>query len=1136
MSENRESYNKIFIEQAPIAIAMLDKNMCYLSVSKKWVADYKMEGRQIIGRSHYDLFPEIGDDWKANHQKCLNGAIDVCDEAPFIRGDGSVQWIYWDVRPWYISENEIGGLIMHTGDITHIKNNDEERKKIEKILENTNEIARIGIWEVNLITNEVYWSKVVYEIHEVSDGFIPQVETNIKFYKEGKNRDLILKAMKEAVEDGIPFDLEVEIETATGKTIWARSIGQPEMVDGKCVRLAGMFQDINKMKVSQLALNKANVEMNAILNSGSVAIISTDNNGIINHFNKGAEELLGYSALEVIGIHSPVIFHLKDEIDSFQKNLSKLPDNSIYQQDSTNLLNNLDFTGTREWTYRRKNDSTLPVELTVTAITNDNGERIGFLGISSDITERKKAQNELIRKNQLLNFAEEITKIGHWQWDIVNDRIKWSNNLFNIFEIDNTTSNLKFDTYLNFVHPDDKVLVTTNFQNAINNNGFENFNHRIKTNGKTKTIQLIGKVFKNEKGIVTEMIGTCQDVTEQKMAENKFRGLLESAPDAMVIVNEKGCIQLINKQAEKLFGYTLDEIFDKPVEILIPKRFTGNNAHIGLRDSFFAKPKVKAFGMGNDKELFGVNKAGKEIPIQISLGPLETEEGLLVSAAIRDITAQKLAENELLRNNQLLNFAEEITLMGNWQWDLKTNKLKWSKNMYKIFDVDRSADLEIKTYLDFIHPEDRANVDQKISESLGGLAFNKVIHRIILNDGTIKIIQLLGVIAANHQGNVTEMVGTCQDITAPKMAENKFRGLLESAPDAMVIVNEKGRIQLINKQAEKLFKYTQEELYDKPVEILIPQRFTGNNAHIGLRDGFFAKPKVKAFGVGSGKDLFGVNKEGKEIPIQISLSPLQTEEGLLVSAAIRDITTQKLASRKILEAKENLEVLANKLTAQNTQLADFVHITSHNLRAPVSNLNSLLEFYNTSESEEEKEILFEKFEKVINHLTLTLNTLIEALRTKSDSAQDVEQVSFSEVMHKTQEILSGEILESGIVIITDFSQVATITYNTVYLESIFLNLVSNAIKYRAKDKTPEIFIKSEIIDKKIILSFKDNGLGIDLMRNGHKLFGLNKVFHRHPDAKGVGLFMTKIQVEAMGGTIAAKSKVNEGSTFTINFN
>ncbi|MEH6762940.1 MAG: PAS domain S-box protein [Aequorivita antarctica] len=883
--ETREEYNKILIEQAPTAISMLDKEMNYIAVSQQWIIDYKMEGQQIIGRSHYDIFPEIGDDWRENHQKCLNGAIDTCDEAPFTRADGSVQWIYWDVRPWYISEGEIGGLLMHTGDITESKEKDLDRIRIQKILDRTNEVARIGTWEVDLLKNKLFWSKVVCEIHGVPQDYEPDLETAINFYKEGKSRDTIRDAVKEAIDNGTSYDVEVELVTVSGTIVWTRAIGQAEFRDGKCIGLIGVFQDINNFKLAQQALNIAHTELKALLNSGPVAIISTNNKGMINHFNHGAEVLLGYSASEMIGKKEPEIFHIEEELDKFRVDIAKLYGADPHEFDPYLELANRNEYDTREWTYRRKDGSTFPVELTLTAIKDEQGKKIGFLGVSFDITERKKTENELLKKNHLLNFAEEITMIGHWQWDTIADNVQWSNNLYKMFDLKDKTIDLKFDSYFNFVHPDDKQLVTDNFQKAAADKNFYSFTHRIVTaKGKQKTVQLLGEVITNDKNEVVEMIGTGQDITELRMAENKFRGLLESAPDAMVIMNEKGKIQLINKQTEILFGYHIDELFDKSVKILIPARFTGN-----------------------------------------------------------------------------------------------------------------------------------------------------------YND-------------------------------------------------------------------------------------------------ISQHNGFFANPNVRAMGMEIGKDLFGINKQGNEIPIQISLSPLETEEGLLVSVAIRDITTQKLAERKIIQAKENLEVLTQHLSGQNKRLADFAHITSHNLRSPVTNLNALLHLYNISESDEERKLLFEKFEIVINHLTTTLNTLIEALKTKKISVKDLELVDFEETLNKTKEILSGQIIETNSIITSDFSQVPKIEYHKTYLESIFLNLVTNTIKYRSPDRNPEIHIETGIVDEKINLTIRDNGLGIDLVKHGHKLFGLNKTFHRHPDAKGVGLYLTKIQVETMKGSIFATSEVNKGSVFTIIFN
>ena len=880
--ETKEAYNKIFIEQAPTAIAMLDNNMCYIAASQRWIIDYKMEGQEIIGRSHYDLFPEIGDDWKENHQKCLNGAIDTCDEATFTRADGSVQWIYWDVRPWYLSQDKIGGLLMHTGDITKSKERDLEKIRVEKILEKTNEVARIGTWEVDLIKNKVFWSKLVREIHEVPENYNPDLETAINFFKEGKSRDTIEKAVTEAIEHSIPYDVEIELVTLKGNILWTRAIGQAEIIDGTCVRLFGVFQDINDMKLSQLALRKAHTELKAIFNSGPIAIVTTDIDGIINRFNHGAEILTGYSASEMIGLQKPFIYLIEEELEKFSNDIAKLYDKNPIGFHPQLELSKQNAYDTREWTYLRKDGLTLPVQLTLTGIRDELDRDIGFLGVSTDFSERRKTENELLHKNQLLNFAEKITMMGNWQVDVVNNTEKWSTNLYHIYGLEENTE-ITTNTYFSFVHPEDK-----------------------------------GKVAKHQ-----------QDIIKNK----KFTDLM---------------------------------------------------------------------------------------------------------------------------------------------------------------------------------------------------------HRIQLRDGTIKTILNLAEVMTDNLGNIIEIVGTCQDVTAQRMAENKFRGLLESAPDAMVIVNEKGKIQLINKQAEKLFGYSAEELFEKSVEILIPERFTGSQENTTHRDGFFSNPKTRE--MGEGKELFGINKNGNEIPIQISWSPLQTEEGLLVSAAIRDISAQKSAERKIIQAKGKLEILTQHLSGQNKQLADFAHITSHNLRAPVSNLNALLYLYDISESEEDKKVLFEKFEVVISHLTSTLNTLIEALKTKKGSAKELETLDFKGILNKTNEMISGQIIKTNSIITSDFSKAPIIEYHKTYLESIFLNLVTNAIKYGSPDRNPVIHIETELVDEKIKLTIRDNGLGIDLIRHGHKLFGLNKTFHRHPDAKGVGLYLTKIQIETLGGSIYATSEVNKGTVFTIIFN
>lgn len=631
-SHNNEVAFKL-LGQMPTAIAVFDLDMKYLVATQKWLNDYNLKDQNIIGKSHYEVFPEISEDWKQIHMDCLGGMIHKQDESPFYRSDGSIQWISWEVKPWYNQHSEIGGIIMFTNEVTEQRRISIESYKLNEILEKISQTAKIGAWEVNLQTNFIYWSNMTKHIHEVADNYQPQLANALAFYKEGVSRDTIVKAVDIAVEKGVPYDVEVELITAKNKTVWVRAVGNAEFVDGKCTRLFGVFQDIHQTKIQEIQISQLLAEQNAIFSSASeVAIITMNQDLVIKHFNKGAENLLGYYSDEIVNKATPFIFIKNEKLSQVKNELNQLFSTALNDLDVLPTIAQKRVFNNQEWVFIRKDHSEVSVQLSITQIQDFDDKAIGYLVTAIDLSQMNQMQEQLVESNA------------------------------------------------------------------------------------------------------------------------------------------------------------------------------------------------------------------------------------------------------------------------------------------------------------------------------------------------------------------------------------------------------------------------------------------------------------------------------------------------------------------------NLNTLIKTLSKQNWQLSNFAHVVSHNLRSPVANLMLLQSLLTQSEDEDEKQLLLENLETVVGHISETLNTLTDTIKIQESAKDDLVLVSFEEVLQKTKEILSGQIMENDFKITFNFEEASAVNYKLDFMESIFLNLISNALKYRSLHRKPSVHIESYVMESgNIILKFQDNGLGIDLEKHGSKIFGLNKTFHKHPEAKGIGLFIIKNQIESLGGNILVESEVNEGTTFTIKF-
>lgn len=234
------------------------------------------------------------------------------------------------------------------------------------------------------------------------------------------------------------------------------------------------------------------------------------------------------------------------------------------------------------------------------------------------------------------------------------------------------------------------------------------------------------------------------------------------------------------------------------------------------------------------------------------------------------------------------------------------------------------------------------------------------------------------------------------------------------------------------------------------------------------------------------------------------------------------------------EISHRIKQLHN-LREQNRQLEEFAQITSHNLRSPIGNLSGLIDLYKRETDNAERDFLFAQIDTVTSTLLETINILARTLQIRDNVNLTREHLTFTDVFERVRATLLSYVIASQAVIETDFSECPEIDYPEAYLESIFLNLLTNALKYRSPERQLHVVVRSWKEGDVRVVSVADNGIGMNMERVGNRLFGLNKTFHRHPDARGIGLFLTKNMIEAMHGTISCKSIEHVGTLFTIRF-
>ncbi len=376
-----------------------------------------------------------------------------------------------------------------------------------------------------------------------------------------------------------------------------------------------------------------------------------------------------------------------------------------------------------------------------------------------------------------------------------------------------------------------------------------------------------------------------------------------------------------------------------------------------------------------------------------------------------------------------------------------------------------------------------------------------------------------------------------RDITDRTRAEERFRLAVESAPNAMVMADNDGAIVLVNSQAEKLFGYDRSELIGNRVETLVPERF--RSRHPEYRARFAAKPQVRS--AGAGRDLYGLRKDGVEVPVEIGLNPIEMEGGTYVLSSIVDITARKSAEEEVRRLNEELEHRVEERTAQlkdaNKELESFSYSISHDLRAPLRHIDGFVKLLSTNEAGR-LEPTSERYLHVISEAAGKMGMLIDGLLVFSKTSRatiNAVRVDLnllvSRAMHELGHEMDGRTIRWNIADLPDVQGDATL------LGLVVTNLLSNAIKYtrRRDEAVIEIGAKGEP-NNRVTIFVRDNGAGFD-PEYATKLFGVFQRLHREEEFEGIGIGLATVQriMNRHGGRVWAESEVDKGATFYLTF-
>ncbi len=989
LQQNERKFRRL-VEHGADAVAVLapDGTPSYVTPTLKRVLGYSE--KEALELNMYEIIHE-------HQRECVLEKLKECQARPQItfdgysvrarHKDGSWRWLEVSLTS-FMEDSAVNGIVADFRDVTErilaekaIKESEEKyRSFFENSLDGILLTAPDGrIFAANTSACEMF-QRTENEICEVGRAGIVDISD-----------PRVAQAVKERSRTGKVM-AEVNLVRKDG-SIFPAAMSSAIFEDAKGGKLTSMIlRDISEAKRAEIELKTSEEEYRKLFeNSPLPNIIYDDETLKILEANKAAIDHYGFTGKEFLEL-TILDFLSKEDIPNIMNTISNLPKKGEVSHISGITL--------------KKDGERIKVETFGYSLKYK--KRKCRLIICLDITEKEAALKKLEEKKEKLQTAQKIAKLGYWTHNLENNRIFWSEEVFNIWEREDDTFQPNLISFEGTIHPEDLQQFREANALAMKGENELDYEHRIVLpNGKIKWVHERGKLNKNkhQKAIFE---GTVQDITERRnsleklvKSEDRFRGLIQSQTNYVIRTDLKGRYTYGNKKFRDDFGWIHGQ-----------KEIVGQNCMVSIYEYHHSR----------------------------------------VHEAVE----------------------------------------KCLSNPDQVFQVE-------------------------IDKPAKGGGVKTTLWDFIYLNGT-----------ANEPGEI-QCVGI--DITDRVMAEEKNRfqaDLLDKIGQSVVATDNEGKINYWNQGASMIYGWEAEEVLGKNIMDVTP---SDNDEH--------ASEIMKAVGEGKNwKGEFKVRrKDGTTFQAFVTNSPVYDQDGNFtgIIGISSDMTERKKADDELRELNNDLKKYTEELLQANKGLEQFSFIVSHNLRSPVANILGLADLIGDEEyTQEVKNNFLEAILDNVKRLDIVISDLNAILQVKVEMDSKKETVVLDNLLDSIKISIQNLIEKEKVQITTHFDVPAIHTAQS-YLHSIFYNLIANSIKYRKPGVTPQIAIGSEIKEGTIVITFEDNGLGIDLVKKGEQVFGLYRRFHHHIEGKGMGLFLVKTQVELLGGKISIESEVDSGTKFTITF-